>query len=305
MVDESRPTGGTGAIIALILGAVGVAFAPIFARLAVDHDGRGTADMLSPTAVAFWRMALAAPFFLWPWWRAYRAGRPGTDLSWTLMLPGLFFALDLGIWHWAFEFTSVANATLEANLAVVVVALVSWLWFKDPLKPLFVVGTALALAGMARLVGASFGIEGDAWKGDLMGIWAGVAYGAYQIATKVELGKRNVVTVMAWACVSCSVCLALGSLVAPGHFVPRNWTSWTHVLLLTLSSQIVGQGLIVYGLSRTSAGLAAVLLLLQPVVAAFLSWIILGQNLSPVQMLSGLVVLVGIYLAKRGSMSSR
>ena len=89
-------------VAALLLGAVGIAFAPIFVRL----------SPLAPTATAFWRLALAAPL-LWLWVRAERRPLPG---SWRpLIWPGVFFAGDLALWHWSLQFTSVANSTLLAN----------------------------------------------------------------------------------------------------------------------------------------------------------------------------------------------
>ena len=60
-------------IPALVAGALGIAFAPILAKLAVNADS-GT--LLSPAAVAFWRMALAAPFFLLPLLKRPNPGTP-------------------------------------------------------------------------------------------------------------------------------------------------------------------------------------------------------------------------------------
>ena len=46
---------------------------------------------------------------------------------WPVWLAGLAFAGDLAAWHLSILFTSVANATLEANLASVIVVLFGWL----------------------------------------------------------------------------------------------------------------------------------------------------------------------------------
>src|SRR5207247_2325577 len=82
-----------------------------------------------------------------------------------LLMPVFFFALDLGVWHWSFELTSVANATLEANCAVVLAAAVSWRWLKDKFSGSFPVRAAPAVVGIARLLRASFGAGGRAWSG--------------------------------------------------------------------------------------------------------------------------------------------
>jgi drug/metabolite transporter (DMT)-like permease len=291
------------ALLALALGALGIAFAAVLAKRAVLVDIVPGGEMLSPVAVAFWRMALAAPFFwgavLWRdgWRREPAALR-------LLIVPGAFFALDLGLWHWAFEYTSVANATLEANFAVVLVAAVSWWRFGERLTRTYWVGAVLALAGMTQLVGASFALGGEQWKGDSLGLATACAYAGYQLTTKSLLGRFPVRRVMAWTCVVCAGFLLAGALVTPGRIVPATREGWSQVLLLALVSQVAGQGLIAFGLQRLPASVAAAILILQPLFTAILGWIILGQALTPWQMGAGLVVLAGIYLTRRGTRKS-
>ncbi len=112
------PAGGDRdrvALIALFAGAGAIAFAPIFVRL----------SELEPTATAFYRFLFAIPF-LWLWRGAERRGAAETPIRAhglraraPLFLAGLFFAGDLGFWHWSIAHTSVANATLLANTAPV------------------------------------------------------------------------------------------------------------------------------------------------------------------------------------------
>lgn len=288
---------------ALLLGAIGIAFAPVLGKLAVDVDGLQDGVRFSPVAAAFWRMAIAAPFFWIAVWRArgtedaIGAGLPKLPL----IVPGLFFATDLGIWHWAFEFTSVANATLEANFAAIIVPLVSFFWLKERFTWLFVVGAALALAGMARLVGFSVSAEGDAWIGDLMGIGTALAYSGYLLSSKVLLGRFPVKLVMACATTGTAAFLLLGVLVTPGRLLPQTSASWGYLVALALIAQVFGQGLIAFGMSRLPAGFSAVTLILQPVVAAYLGWMMLNQTMSGAQVAAGLVVLAGIVLARFGT----
>ncbi len=62
-----------------------------------------------------------------------------------------------------------------------------------------------------------------------------------------------------------------------------------------------GQGLITYALAHLPAAFSSVALLLQPVVAAALAWILVGEPVGVWQALGGIIVLGGIVLARRGS----
>jgi len=287
-------------LVALIAGALGIAFAPIFAKHAVNVDGAVGGVMLSPVAVAFWRMALAAPFF---WVMALRQPRTheGTRVPpWLLIVPGFCFACDLALWHWAFEFTSVANATLEANLAVVPVALIGWWRFKEKLGFAFVIGAGLALGGTVLLVGAGTPTASTIF-GDMLGVGSAVGYTGYLLATKVLVGRTSVARVMAWTCTSCAAFLLIVSLLAPQRVFPTTTEAWLSLVALALVAQIAGQGLIAFGMRRLPAAFSAVTLIVQPLAAAVLAWILLGQELRSSQIAAGLVVILGIYLARVGS----
>ena len=57
-------------------------------------------------------------------------------------------------------------------------------------------------------------------------------------------------------------------------------------------------------LAHLPAAFSSVSLLLQPAVAAILAWVILGEALGPYQGLGAMMILVGIYFARRGTASA-
>lgn len=286
----------------LIVGVSGIGFAPVLAKLAVNLDGGSGINILSPVSVAFWRMALSFPVFL-----ALHKLRKSPDaeaqpkFSFALLLPGVIFAIDLSLWHWSFEYTSVANSTLLANLSVIFVTFAGWFFFKERIGLLFVAGVAFALVGVARLVGAGFSSGGTTYIGDFLGIATAFAYASYQLTIKKLSARYSVKTLMLWSTGISSLCLMLTALMTPGYFFPRTMNAWTAVVLLALCSQIVGQALVAYGLSRLPVSLTGVTLVLQPVLAAIWGWIILGQHLATRQITDCLIVVLGIGLAKVAS----
>ncbi len=298
------------ALLALFLGAVGIAFAPMFTRDVQDFGG------IDPTVAAFWRVALAAPllfvlmFVLQMRTRVREPqSQPGTGLKgrdWLLLsVPGVLFCGDLIAWHWSFEYTSQANATLLANVAVILVTLASWLWLKERFGRLFVLGGATALAGLLVLLRVDFDIGAETGKavtfGDGLALLTALFYGGYLLSVKILRGRYTTLEVMAISSAACAVVTLPFALAFGGQFFPTTPEGWLSALGLGFVAHCMGQGLIAYAMARLPASFSVVGLLSQPVMVAVIEWLRYEQVLTPMQMLGGGIILLGILLARLGS----
>ena len=283
-------------LAALFAGAIAIAFAPIFVRL----------SQVGPTATAFWRVTLALPA-LWSWvWLEERgssnARQPISRSDYgRLILAGLFFAGDLGVWHWSIKFTSVANATLLANFAPVFVTLGSWLIFKQRVTSTFLVGMLGALAGTVLIVGASLNLSLRHLLGDGLGLVTAVFYGGYILSVKHLRSDFSTGTVMAWAGLVTAILLLPVTLLLGEGLLPLDLRGWGILLGLALLSQVGGQGLIAFALAHLPASFSSVTLLVQPVMATVFAWLILSETITPLQGIGGVLVLGGIFVARRAS----
>ena len=293
------------ALTALVLGACGIGFAPVFSKLAFDAEQLLPGGGLGMIAAAFWRTALAAPLF---WWLHARGGSTGargdgrgTRLLW---LPGVAFAGDLAAWHKAFEFTTLANATLLANFASIVVAVVGYVWLRERLGWTFALGAAAAFAGAGVLLGVDFGRGRDPLVGDALGLLTACFYAAYLLLVKVLRREFSVAHLMAYSSSVAAVGLLIIACASGEQVVPRTVKAWSAVVALAFVSHAGGQGLIAYALAHLPAGFATLSLLVQPVITAAASWILFAQILSPLQIGGGLLVLAGLAVARRGSLAA-
>lgn len=296
--ERIQDSGGKAriALVILLAGALGIAFSPIFVRL----------SELGPTATAFHRVFLALPA-LWLWQHMESLGprRPRRPAGWAdylkLIAAGLFFAGDLAFWHWSIRFTSVANATLLANFAPVFVTLYGFALFGQRFSRTFLVGMSLALAGACVLMGESFNLGPRHLLGDTLGIVTAMFYAAYIVAVGRLRVRFSTATIMAWSgLVTCAALLPV-ALISGESLVATTLFGWLMLLGLALISHAGGQSMIAYALAHLPAAFGSVSLLLQPAAAAVLAWLILGEALGPWQALGAVVILCGIYLARRGS----
>ncbi|MCO5099105.1 MAG: DMT family transporter [Rhodocyclaceae bacterium] len=284
---------GKWALLALFVGALGIAFAPIFVRW----------SEVGPVATAFWRMALALPLLaLWASLQPRRAEAPGRHTGIAMaLLAGLFFAADLAVWHWSIRLTSVANATFLANLAPVAVTLGAWLLLGERARPVFFLGMVLALAGAALLVRANVGGPGAVLLGDALGILTAFFYAGYQLCVKRLRDTQSTARIMLISGAACTAVLLPLALASGEAILPATATGWLVVAALAIVCQFAGQSLITYAVAHLSASFSSVSLLLQPVAAAALAWMLFGEALAALQWWGGAAVLLGIYLARRGS----
>lgn len=278
------------ALAALFAGAAAIATAPLFVK--VSEAG--------PVSTAFWRVFLALPF-LWAWALAERspAAAPGEAARERrlMAIAGLYFAGDLAVWHWSIVLTSVAAATLLANLAPIFVTLAVWLLLRHRPTLLFVVGLGLAIAGVALLVGGDFRISGKALLGDMLGVVTAIFYAAYQLTVTRLRSTTATSRIMAWSSTVMAASLLPVALISGEQFLAVTGAGWVKLLGLALMAQVAGQSLIAYAMAHLPPRLSSASLLLQPVMAALFAWMLLGETLGALQIAGGVLVLIGIRIA--------
>ena len=282
------------AVAALLAGATAIGLAPIFVRLSETGS----------TATAFWRVLLSVPF-LGVWMRLEgkqrqpNLSRGGFD--WRMLWPGFLFAGDLAVWHVSIYWTSVANATLLANAAPIFVAVAAWLWLRERLRWTFAIGLVVALGGAVLVMRASFAISAQHFRGDLLGVATALFYAGYQLSVKRLRATHPTGTIMFWSALVSAVALLPLSLALGETVMPTAARGWSVLLALALVSHVVGQGLIAWALAHGPASASSVSLFWQPVVSASVAWVVFGETMHATQAAGAVVVLVGIYLAWRGS----
>ena len=274
------------ALVVLLLAACVLGLAPILVRLTET----------GPAAAGFWRFAFALPLL------AILASRePGgiaTPSKWAL-LAGLFFALDLSFWHYGIVMTSVANATVLCNLTPVVVTLFGWFVLKETPHRMFLVALALAMGGaFAMAAGADGGQGTNPLLGDLFSLSVAVWYSGYFLAVKAARATAGAMRITFWATLLGAPLLLLVATGLGEDVVPASLAGWAACVAMGVM-HVFGQGGVAWALGRLPASVTAVTILIQPVVAALLGWLVFGETLTPIQAMGGVLVLAAVVLAQR------
>ncbi|MEQ1811991.1 MAG: DMT family transporter, partial [Terricaulis sp.] len=185
-----------------------------------------------------------------------------------------------------------------------------WLWLKERLSAPILAGVAVSLLGavtlaLARAQSGGGPVEASAhgWIGDSISLLGALFYAAYLMIVRL-IGKNvSVGAVMFWATLAAACVAAVLSFSLGEVMLPQTWVGWALVIGLGLLVQIGGQGLIAYGVGRLPIVISTVLLWMQPVVAAALSWMLFDEALSTVALFGAALVLAGIYVVQRSRVS--
>jgi drug/metabolite transporter (DMT)-like permease len=278
------------AVPAVLLGSVCLSFGPLMVRQAA----------VPPTVSAFWRAALAIvplgiiaflivraqPGWKRPAWRA---------LAWA----GAFFAADLIVWHMGILRTTLANAALLSNLSTPLLVVAGIYLHKRLPQRRTLVAVGIAMFGVLLLSFGKVTVSRETLLGDLLCFAAAIFYTGYLVVIARERATQPALVLL--ACVTPFVAaFILPVIVATDAtaLFPENAASLGWLLLLSLCSQVIGQGLIVFGFGRVSPVIAGLALLIQPVMAAVMGWKIYDEQLGLAQLIGAIAIIASLLLAR-------
>ena len=296
-ISESMKTQKTYALLGIILGSFFIGLSPIFVRFST----------VDPFAVGFFRFFFAVPF-LWVWSivdtlkesdvSKQRIPRSGKDYM-LLALAGLFFAIDIALWHLSLKETTVMNSTLLNNMTPIFVTLISWLALKEKLGWQSVLGIILAVVGTYLLI-ASRGSVGEVHLyGDLIALTSAVFFAGYVLVVKHLRHHLPASTIMFWSSLSCMYCLALMMFGWEHHIIPATFWDWLPLIGLAFVVHVLGQTFVAISLKHLSATFSSLTMMLIPVVSAIFAWILFGEEFTLLKIIGGVIILTGIIIARQ------
>ena len=257
----------------------------------------------SPETVAAFRCAYAVPaLILLAWWERRRFG-PRRVQHGRAALAGVFFAADLILWHHAIANVGAGLATVLGNLQVVLVAFAAWALLHERPEGRVIVAVPIVFGGAVLISGVlEHGAYGaDPAKGTIFGVLTSVAYAAFILVlrdmnTDIRRPAGPLLDATAYSVVAA---VAIAAPYAPVDLVPH-WPSHGWLVLLALSSQVLGWMLISVSLPRLPAALTSVLLLVQPIGSVGLAALLLGESPTTLQVCGVGVILAGVVWATTG-----
>lgn len=274
---------------------------------------RSVVDTIPPLSLSFWRWCLALLILLPIGLPKVRQQWPIVVQRWRSMLALAAFSVGAfnTLLYLSAKTTTALNITLVNSTIPVMVALLAWILLRDRVRPFQAIGIALALLGM--LVVVSRGDVGVFTQlafqpGDLIMVAAVFCWGLFSV-----LLRRQAVPLDPLAFLT--VQIALGVLVIlPFYLADLLFISGGFELapdkLPPLLYVALFPGLLAYafwnhGVKTIGPAKAAMFMYLNPVFAAVLAGLFLGERLSVFHFIGGILILLGLLLTTRPPRASK
>lgn len=303
MKTQIMTAGNTLGLLSIILaavlwGTVGVAVKFIYG--------------LTPTnalSIGFLRLAISATALVAVSWfllgvKLFQVAKRDLVL---MLLIGLMMALYQVCYFGAIAKVGVAISVLVTLcIAPIIVAVVSLCWFGEKLTPQLRLALGFALMGTVLLVGipsnqaiAPF----NTLVGVLLALGSACGYSIVVLFSRALAGRYHPLQ-------SLTIELSAGSIIllpfalCNGFVVHYSTFGWGLLLYLGLLPTVVAYLLFLSGMRNTTATVASIATLLEPLISTLLAWLFFKEQLSFWGLLGGLLLLGAIVLLLRSSQNA-
>ena len=284
------------------IAVITLSFSPILTRI--------TENELGPYATTFnrfWITSLALILgngikILWD----KQSDRSSTNFQETYTFKDFFYLFLLAIldivclvtWALSLTKTTVANSNLLHNTTPIFAVLGGWLLLSQSFGSRFLIGTILGLGGSLIIGSQDFHLAKNTLIGDSIALVSAIFYAGVILVTEHLRVKFKTTTILIWnSCLSCLLLLPF-TLLFEDQLLPISISGWLAVIGLGILCNLIGVGALYYSLKQFSSGFVSLIMLLEPIIAAFLAWGFFEEELSFLNGLTFVLVLSGIYLAK-------
>ena len=274
----------------LLIGAVMISFSGVWVK--ISH--------VSPMVSAFYRVFFGGLILLAvaglkreTVWQGRRF------MGWSL-LCAFFFALDLGLYHYAVHLVGPGLGTILPNFQVFILAAIGVALWGEKLRLLYVMAVPLALLGLFLVVGIDGSkLSADYRLGVLCGLGAAACYAGFLLSIRKLQREQQGATffsVLTTVSLMTAALLALEVLRSGATFVIPDRQSLLALAALGFFSQFAGWLLITNALPQIRASLSGLILLLQPALAFVWDVLFFQRPTSLLNWIGVLLALIAIYL---------
>src|SRR5262245_1334216 len=279
---------------AVLWGTVGVATKALY----------GLTDT-NPLSIGFFRLAIATPALLAACW--FTLGRRMFQVTPRDLVLMLFIGAATAFYQVCY-FAAIARVGVAIAVLVtlctapVIVALLSAGLLRERLSPTIILALICALAGTAMLIWiepSGAGQQGDIVLGVLLALGSALGYAVISLCSRTLAGRYHPLQPITIG-FGAGAALLLPFALASGLAVVYPVAGWLLLFHLGLVPTALAYALFLSGMRHTTATVASIVTLVEPLTSTILAWALFGERLGPLGLLGAALLLGAIGLLYRG-----
>ncbi|WP_110930156.1 DMT family transporter [Paenibacillus bouchesdurhonensis] len=289
MSSGSQRAGRTYEVF-FVLGIVAISFSAIFVRWSNTEA----------SVIAMYRLFITNLILLPFAWRSRHEMLRLKPKQWGLLaVSGMLLGLHFLLWMNSLRFTSVASSTVILTLQPVLVMLGSIWLFKDRINRMMLLGMGIAVVGSIAIGSGDFRLSGTALYGDVLSLLGTLTISINMLIAQHLRKELNALPYNFWMFFMAACSLAGYNLTMDYPFTGYPAKEWGIFLLMSIVSTLFGHYLFNWLLKYMNATTVSMAILGEPICASLLAWVLLGEVLTGLQLFSGLIILVGVWIFMR------
>jgi drug/metabolite transporter (DMT)-like permease len=258
------------------------------------------ASTLTPAVLAASRLLIAALILIPLWLRERRRDDPRP--SWwdsvrPVLLPALFLGLHFISWNAGARGTLAGNASLVVNLVPVVMPVLAWAFLSEKLNRRELVGTGVALVGVAVLGFSDYQFSPEHLVGDGVCFGSMCLYSVYLIAARKRVQPGRLFSYLTPLYGTAGLICLTYALVFDPQIVPVTALDPWMVAGLVLGPTLLGHSIANWSMTRFRAQTVSLVNVTQFVFAGVMSFFVFGEVPKPLFYLTGALVVGGAVIA--------
>jgi drug/metabolite transporter (DMT)-like permease len=208
----------------------------------------------------------------------------------------------------------VASSVVLVSTIPLWVALLSPITIKEPIGRVVFVGLVFALLGgvvvaisdtcsitMGKLSCPNFSdfMQGQAFLGDVLAVCGAIAGAGYLLIGRKLRANMSLVSYITLVYGMAAIVLIIISFAAGLQLFGYSPQSYVWLILLAIIPQLFGHSTFNWALGYLSAAFVSITLLGEPIGSTILAYFILQEKPTPIKLIGGGLILLGIYIASR------
>lgn len=201
------------------------------------------------------------------------------------------------------KYTTAANTGWIIGTAPIFIALLGFIFLKEKLNLIKISGIVIAFTGLLLLIGKGNPLKINFLNsiGDLLVLFSSFTWGVYSIINKkISLNYSPLMTILYLFILMALIIIPFNiNQKAIDSVIHLSTVGWIGILFLGLLCSGVSYVIWAYSLREMESAKVGAYLYLEPFVTVLSAWIFLKEEITLLMLLSGLLIIFGVYIVNR------